>query len=122
VIALKPLPVDSNEPELNQLLKKRHNAALEELIARHLEFLADRGIFEFLFDAAIHLRKSRLELVRDKADRLTIMQDHIAWTKVIEEIMKVRWEAGQVATKMYREASYLRMQAEIDMMRLSGSK
>ena len=122
VIWLKPLTVDSNEPELNQLLKKRHNVALEELIARHSEFLAGRGIDEFLYDAAIHLRNSRLELARDKAERLVIMQDHFAWTKLIKEIMKGRYEAGLVATKLYGEASYRRMQAEIDMLRLGDSK
>lgn len=122
VIRLKPLTVDSNESELNQLLKKRHNVALEELIARHSEFFEGRGTVEFLYDAAIHLRKSRLELARDKAERLVVMQDHLAWTTVIEEITRGRHEAGTVATKIYREASYRRMQAEIDLLRLVDSK
>jgi hypothetical protein len=121
VLLLKPITVDSNEPELSQLLKKRHNVALEELIARHSEFLADRGTVEFLYDAAIHLRKSRLEIARDNAERLEILQDHIAWTKLIEAIMKFRYEAGLVATKIFHEASYRRMQAEIDMLRVVES-
>jgi hypothetical protein len=118
VIWLKPLPMKADESELNQLLRRRHNVALEELGACYAEFLAGRGTVEFLYDAANHLRKSRLELARDKSERLVMMQDHIAWAKLMEGIIKNRFEAGQMPAKMYHEASYRRMQAEIDMLRL----
>jgi hypothetical protein len=122
VIWLKPLKIEPDELVLNQLLKKRYNAALEELGARYSEFLAERGTVEFLYDAANRLRKSRLELARDRSERLVIMQDHIEWTKAMEAIMKGRFEAGKLPAKMYHEASYRRMQAEIDMLRLVDPK
>src|ERR1700722_12361998 len=88
LIWLKPLKIGVGESELNQLLKKRHNAALTMFVGHHAEFMAGRGTIEFLNDAANNLCKSRLEIARDKPERLVILRDHIEWTKMIEEDMK----------------------------------
>jgi hypothetical protein len=119
---LKPVMINPASSELQQLLQKRHNAAVVELEGWYSEFMEGRGTIEFLYDAADHVRKSRLELARDNPERVVIMQDHIKLTKELEEFMKASNEQGKVPTKMYREASYRRMQAEIDLLRLVEAK
>ena len=119
---LKPVKVSTASSELNQLLQKRHNAAVVELEGCYSEYMEGRGTLEFLYDAADHVRKSRLELARAKPERVVIMQDHIKLTKELEKLMKDRNELGRVPTKMYREATYRRIQAEIDLLRLIDAK
>jgi RNA polymerase sigma factor (sigma-70 family) len=103
---------------LQELLKKRREAAQEELRIRKQEMLvgkdADRNL---LFSAALRLLDAELALSTGRAARIATGKAHLDRMREFERIARARFEAGQLSPADMAMAQYYVLDAEIRLER-----
>ena len=116
-LIVEELQSKPGDDELRGLLKKRHNAIAVALEQRFKEWEAGRGTLGFLIRDAEYLRKARLDLCIKDKDRLTILQQYVDWTKVIEVQSRSQFENGRLALHDWKETEYYLHDAQIEYLR-----
>lgn len=109
----------NSDARMLKLLKERHEKAKQEVEVRYQKFRA--GVQDATLDLVLasykRLRKTELELSRNKADRLTAHEEHVKRTKEISEICKRKHEVGRMSLADFAQAVYERLDAEIELER-----
>jgi hypothetical protein len=117
VLTAKPLKIEAHDDELHKLLKERYNAAVAELQARSEEVKSGHGSIEQLFDAARKVLRSELSLSDKPADRLAVLEKHLELEHAAEKVATTRHQAGKLNDAELAAARYLRIDAEIQLLR-----
>jgi hypothetical protein len=117
VMRYEPLKAEVGDDELRRLLKERFNAALSELQARYMEYTAGKASIEHLMEASRRLLDSQLELIDKPSDRVAAHEKHVEITKLVEENAKTRWDAGKIAEYELHYTRYVRIDAEIQLLK-----
>jgi hypothetical protein len=114
----EPLPsVTPGDDDLRRKMKEIVSPARTELASRYGEYVSGRGTLEVMYDSAGRLLKSRLELCEDSARRVATYEQYIEWCKAVESIQQERLMQGRIANKDYELSRYMRMDAEIRLLR-----
>jgi outer membrane protein TolC len=118
--ATEPRPVAKAADKLPALLKARVEAARTEVGARNKQFLAGTGNLDALEAALQRLLRAELELSGRKDDQMATYQAHLKRMKRAEEVTRGRFDAGKIPLQDMAQASYLRLDAEIMVVRAKG--
>jgi len=116
---LKPAPGDT---PLRKLEKERFNAALAAAQARYLEYLSGRGTIEITLDSVQRLADAELALTDKPAERVAILERGLGLYRDAEKVAELRFEAGKITLADREEARYLRLNAEIRLLREKEKK
>jgi hypothetical protein len=116
-----PLAIDPQDSRMKKLLKERANSAAVEFGSRYRECMAGRCTLDTLFGSAGRLLKAKVELP-GKPAVLQTHEDYAEFTRKIEGMLKKSMEEGRVPVKEYEYARYMRLDAEITLMRLQEKK
>jgi hypothetical protein len=117
ILTTEPLKEDPKDDELRKLLKARYNAAVAEMKARFKEFEAGRGRVDSMLGASKRLLESGLELSAGPNDRIKLLEQFLEMAKEAERIKQVLVDEGREAPTELHEARYLRIDAEIRLLR-----
>lgn len=124
-IALKPVKLADADSRLDNLLKQRYNEAVREanLRLKAVEAGVTNG-YEFLMDSLQRLDRAGKQLPLAGADRVKILEQHLAVIRRVEEGIAERAETlrqGGITNTgfpvMYHRIRYLRLDLEIDLLR-----
>lgn len=119
---VRELPVDSETDPLRKLQIERFNATVRELKACEAMYQNGRETFTELCNVARRMTAARLDLASDRKER-------IAWLKTMVELTK-RWErdaerrtsGGTESTAHLAYATYIRLDAEIQLYKAEHEK
>jgi hypothetical protein len=111
----KLMKIADSDDELHKLLKARFNEAVALLQTRVEIYLAGRGTFDPVFEAARHVLRSELELTEKPADQVGVRERFLTTAKDLERFTKLRYDAGQVSQGELQNARYWRIDAEIQL-------
>jgi outer membrane protein TolC len=90
----KPLPIDPKEDELQQVLKKRVNAALAEVRDHHERLQKGRGTLDRFLDSCRRLFEARMDLYQKPAERVPVLERYLEVAKDMEGVLEARQKAG----------------------------
>ena len=117
ILKAKPLKPAPGDDELRKLLIARYNAAVAEMELRYAEISAGRATFEVAAEAARHLVDSGIELTDKPAEQLAFREKYLELAKEVERIIKAQFEAGRIGEADLAKARYLRLDAEVQMLK-----
>jgi len=117
ILTAKPLKPGPKDDELRRLLIERYNSAVTEMQGRHQEVLAGKGTLEVFAVVGKRLVESGLELNEKPADRVTLLEQYLELMREIEKINVSLFEAGRISKADLALARYLRIDAEIKLLR-----
>ena len=109
--------------ELHQLLKARYEIAASLLEIEEKRLNEKRATLMRVYEAARRVRDSAMELTAESAEQLAALTKYLAVTRRLEDSMNRVVEKGAVPTSDRELARYLRLDAEIALLRvkLQGS-
>ncbi len=111
-------PSDHATPgELHQLLRARYDIAIRLLETEEKRF--NKGVTTLInvYEAARRVRDSAIELPGDAADKLAALTQYLAVTRRLEDSMQRAVERGVSPSSDLELARYLRLDAEISLLR-----
>jgi exonuclease VII small subunit len=114
-----PIAIDGKESELMRLLKLRHNTALDESRARVRLFMKGRVAMDEILQAQMRLSKAGIDLVQSQAEKLKYYQLVFEWAKLIEDIIRDKYEQGSEPVQTMQRAIRQRLSAQINLMRFT---
>ena len=117
ILTAKPLKPGPKDDELRRLLIERYNSAVAEMQARYQEFLAGKGTLEIFAVGGKRLVESALELNEKQADQVSLLEQYLELIREIEKINVSMFEAGRIPKSELELAHYLRIDAEIKLLR-----
>jgi len=117
IIMARPMKPASGDDELRRLLIDRYNAVVSEMQARYREFLAGRSAIDAFVDVAKRLVESGLEVYEKPAEQITLLEQFLELAKEAERIQKERLDANRIGVQDYEYNRYLRLDAEIKLLR-----
>jgi hypothetical protein len=106
--------------EVKKLLKERLEALRNAVLALQEEYKAGRGTAELFIETARPLLEAELELATKPAERIAAHQAYFKLLVMVDEIVKARYEAGQVRVAEFYLARAARLKAEIELRRAGG--
>jgi hypothetical protein len=112
--AIEPQPGDD---ELRKLLIARHNSAVAEMAARYKEFTAGRSTLDVLVEVGRRLVDSGLELNDKPAEQLALREKFFDLAVEVEKVQNARFAAGRIGSGDLESAHYLRLDAEVQMVK-----
>ena len=115
-------PADKHNARIVDLIKAKRDAVAESLRLRLQQIEAGRGTIEDLYLSSKRLADAELELQEKKADRIAALEAHFKRMKDNEEMMKLRFEAGQATGQDFAMARYYRYEAELALEREKAMK
>ena len=117
LLEAKPLQPAAGDSKLQELLKERYNAALQELQDDMKLVRQGRITEDFLFAAQKRLLEAGLELKGRPADRIAALKDHLELARRIELETGLRLQAGTTPAAKVAQARYFRLDVEIRLLR-----
>jgi hypothetical protein len=109
--------IEKGDDELRRLLKERYNEAASELQARYKEFIAGRGDLDSLYEANRSLLESGLELTDKPEEKIALLAQRVGQAREIEQVNQGRYDAGRIPVQTLNRCRYLRLDAEIQLLR-----
>src|SRR4051794_34630252 len=116
-LKLKPAVVGKDDAELLRLRKERYNAALEIVQLQLVRVESGRGNVGPVGPAIERVVVAGLELEPGPKERLALIEEAIRFAKHVEELAKLRFDAGQVPKDEVALARFIRLGAEIRLAR-----
>jgi hypothetical protein len=113
----QPLRIDPKDDAVRKLLKERYNEALAEARARHALILAGKTLVDETFDAFQRFVNAGLEVADTPAARVALLKQYVELAKEVERIVSERVQAGQVQRADLHRARYIRLDAELQLLR-----
>jgi hypothetical protein len=117
ILKAKPLKPAPGDDELRKLLIARYNVAVAEMQARYAEIAAGRANFDIAVEAARHLVDSGIELTDKPAEQLAFREKFLELAKEVERIIEAQVEAGKTGLAELEKARYLRLDAQIQLLK-----
>jgi hypothetical protein len=117
ILTAQPIKPGPDDDELQKLLIARYNAAVDEMQHRFQEFIAGRGTMEIFGATAKRLVDAGAELNDKPAHQVKLREQLLELMQEIERINVARHEAGQLSGADLQAARYLRIDAEIQLLR-----
>jgi hypothetical protein len=117
LLAAKPLAAVDGDDDLQKLLKARYNEVAAELAGRYRQLRAGVTDVESLFDPAQRLLQTGLELHGKPADRIALLNQFLEFTRMMEQAVKARVDAGVAPMLELNYVRYFRIDAETQLLR-----
>lgn len=117
ILTAKPRQPGEKDDDLRKLLVARYNAAVAEIAAFYRDFLKGRGTFETFVPAAQRLVESGIELSDTPAEQIALREQFLELAKEVEKNQLACHEAGRIPDSEVAQARYLRLDAEIRLLR-----
>jgi hypothetical protein len=105
------------ELDQQRLQEAKLQAARGQYENRERQYLGGQGVLCMLFDAAQRLLEAELGCTTDNRSRMTAFERYWQQCLLINRINQARFEAFRVSTKDYRETTYQRLGAEMELAR-----
>jgi hypothetical protein len=118
ILTAKPFKPGPKDDELRRLLIERYNSAVTEMQGRHQEFLVGKGTLEIFAVVGKRLVDSGLELNEKQADKVSLLEQYLELMREVEKINASLFEAGRISKADLALARYLRIDAEIKLLRI----
>ena len=112
-----PLPTSEDEDELVQLLKARHNVALDGLKESYRDFSNNVIQADAVFDAGRRLVDSRLDLASTPADKLTVYEQVLEILVELEGIYEHRTKLLGGGESDVIRIRFARLTTEVDILK-----
>jgi hypothetical protein len=127
LLSAKPLSTTDQKDKLRRLVRERYNLALEEVRARYRRYQDEpNSSLELIFDALHRLRVAGVEAADTGRGRIEFLQRYVELTRYIEQGVEQGVKAGGLGGAERVRARYLRVDAELQLLRaqrdLSGPK
>ncbi len=119
---LKAVDVKKADMPLAKLLKERYNAAIDCAHDEMERIEEGRSTIAAIGEAIDLMVGAGLELFTDPKERLAVLEESIRYTGFVEKITALRYEAGAVLRSDLMKARYLRLTAEIRLLREKEAK
>ena len=117
----QPLKVGENEDQVTKLMKKRYNAALDELRTRFNFWIQSEGRLAQICDNADRVVSSRMEIESQAADKIRLLKQKLNFAMVVERrtvaLAKTKSRAQNILDQKF--ARYYRLNVEIELARVS---
>ena len=117
----KPLKPQPGDDELRKLVIARYNSAIAEGQARYKDFQAGRKQIGSLSDVLGRLAESGMEATIKPADQIDFLGKYLEMARAIEKAQQAQFDAGHVNAADFERAKYLRLNAEIQLLRMTQS-
>lgn len=117
LLAAKPLKEDPRDDELRKLQKARYNEAIGELKSLYKLYKDYKIQAEPFAEAGPRLLQAGLDLYDKPADKVALLTQYLDFTKEIEKGIQLRYEAGTVDATQFHRTRYMRLDAEIHLLR-----
>jgi hypothetical protein len=118
---IKPFEINAQDNDLTKLLKRRHNAALEEIRAGHWLFMGGRVSLDDVFAAQQRLAKAGIEVTQTKIERLKYLQMAVDAARTTELIVRDQFQNNIEPMQAMARATRFRLSAEIDLLRAQSA-
>jgi hypothetical protein len=126
LLTTRPLDPAGESDEIRRLLRARYNAVLEEVRGRWQQFQTGSSKLDPLLESLRRLRSSGVEVEAIGRNRLQFLEDYVAMTRQVEDLVQRAVKAGQLASADAAQARYMRLDAEVELLRarleLAGPK
>jgi hypothetical protein len=122
VLEAKPLEAAADDDAVRKLLKARYNAALRGLQARYEEVEAGKATLFTMLDAYSFVRNSWIELSDKPAEQIRAREIYFELAKEAESAAEVRHDRNALSTADLETYRYIRLDAEIDLVRAKKSE
>jgi hypothetical protein len=119
---LKALDIKKTDAPLATLLKERYNAAIDCAHDEMERIETGRSTVAALGEAIDLVVGAGLELFTDPNERLALLEESIRCSQFVEKITALRYEAGAVLRSDLMKARYIRLTAEIRLLREKQAK
>jgi len=103
--------------KMDSLLKEQYQAARREADVRWQEYLAGRGIADYLMSAYKRILQAEFDLSDKRRDRISALEAEWLRTKLVESVDKSRFDAGRIAVSDFERSHFNRVRAEIMLER-----
>ena len=115
----RQIAVADKDEALTKLLKKRYNAALDDLRDRYSFWLQGADTMENLVNATRRVATARLELETSPAERLQILKERFEFFNQVVSRAGMIWEKEQrtQGTLDLKLAKHALLDAEIELLR-----
>jgi hypothetical protein len=117
ILTAKPLKPGRQDDELRRLLIARYNSSVAEMQGRYQEFLAGKGTLGIFAVVGKRLVDSGLELNENPADKVSLLEQYLELMREVEKINVSLLEVGRISKADLELARYLRIDAEIKLLR-----
>ena len=119
---LKAVDVKNTDTPLAKLLKERYNAAIDFALDEMARIQEGRFTVMALGEAMDLMVGAGLELFSDPKERLAVLDESLRYSQHAEKITTLRYEAGAVPKSDVVTAKYIRLTAEIRILREKETK
>jgi len=117
----KPLE-QATAGELQQLLKARYDIAANLLDIEEKRLNEGKSTLRSVYEAARRVRDSAVELTGDRSEQIAALTKYLAVTRRLEDGVNKVVEAGAATPSDQELARYLRLDAEIALLRAKQQK
>ena len=117
ILKAKPVDIGSQETDLDRLLKHRYNAALRATQLVTKEVIGGRRNPIEILPLASMLLDSKLELARDRKDRLVVLETHVQFMRYIDAFTMARFGVGNCSEVDCERVRYFLFDAQIRLQR-----
>jgi hypothetical protein len=117
ILKAKPRKSAAGDDELRKLVTARYNAAAAEMEIRLKEYLEGRVPLESMVDTARRVVESGLEVSDSAEEQQALREKFLELAVAIEKNQKTRVDAGRISPGALEEARYLRLDAEVQLLR-----
>jgi len=111
----RAVAIEEGDDELLKLLKARYNEALAEMSLHHKYMRMGRGALPE--EAGQRLLRAGLDLYERPEERVTFLEQYVEFAKSCEQQIDMRVEIGVAGMEEAHRARYVRIGAEIDLLR-----
>ncbi len=115
-------PEQATAGELQRLLKERYEVAANLLDVEEKRLDEGKSTLRNVYEAARRVRDSALELTGDRAEQIAALTKYLAVTRRLEDSVNKVVEAGAATSSDKELARYLRLDAEIALLRAKQQK
>lgn len=112
----KPVEVKPDDDELRKLQVQRYQVACEELKIAAMKFELGVGTIDPVFAATHRVKVSALAIFPATADQIRLREEAVEMAKWFEGALRKRHEAGVGDGLSVRQAEYVRIDLEIDLL------
>lgn len=114
---LKAIDVKNTDTPLAKLLKERYNTAIDIALDEMACMEVGKVTITAMGESMDLLVGAGLELFAERNERLAVLEEAVRYTQQVERITSLRHEAGTVSRSDLLKAKYIRMTAEIRVLR-----
>jgi len=115
-LKFKPAKLESGDSELVKLQKARFNAAIEMVELHLMRIETGRDSISAVGLAIDRVVRHGLELNSDAKDRLELLEEALRFTKHVEDVVNLQYNAGFVSKIDRVQIRYTRLNLEIGLL------